>query len=403
MPDRHRPRAAWRAVVVGSALLTAPALAQDTAPSAPPSPAAPSTPSSAAPSAPSLFRDPKDGAFDVSGWLATRTGVLPVPFLITEPAVGYGGGLALVNFRGGGLANAIKAPPGPSGRPVPPDIAAVGGALTENGTWAALAGYIGHFREDRWRYKGAVARISPNLDYYGSDDRAYRFNLDGWAVYQELARRVGRSDVFAGMQFAWLDTTTTFDLPGLPPGLSDPQADTTESGLGAFVEYDTRDNSLTPSRGINAKASAAFLGPYLGGDHTFQRYTARARFWWDPDPRLVLWTRLQWQSVSGDTPFYALPFIYLRGVPVMRYQGEAAYAVDVEAKWNVYRRWWLVGFAGSGWTDDAPGFDKEDASVSAGGLGFRYLVASALGLQTGVDVAKGPEQYALYIVVGSTF
>ena len=67
----------------------------------------------------SLFRDPEDGAIDLSGWLASRTGVLPIPVPITEPAVGYGGALAIVKFQGGGLAGALKAPPGPSGKPVP--------------------------------------------------------------------------------------------------------------------------------------------------------------------------------------------------------------------------------------------------------------------------------------------
>lgn len=352
---------------------------------------------------PSLFRDPQDGAVDLSGWLATRTGVLPVPLIITEPAVGFGGGVALVSFRGGGLAGAMKAPPGPSGKPVPPDIAVLGGGVTENGTWAAAVGYIGHFKEDRWRYKGAVARVSPNLDYYGSNDRAYQFNIDGWAIYQELGRRVGKTDLFAGLQLAWLDTTVRFDLSELPPEIPRPEVDATESGLGAFLEYDTRDNSLTPSSGVNVRASAVFLGSWLGGDHDFERYTGKARFWWDPHPRLVLWARLQAQGVSGDPPFWAIPFIYLRGVPAMRYQGESAFSVDVEARWNVRKRWWLVTFAGAGWTEDVPGLRKEGESVNAGGLGFRYLIARALGLQAGLDVAKGPEEYAVYVVVGSTF
>ena len=38
------------------------------------------------------FRDPQDGKFDLSEWLLDRKGVLPVPLLITEPALGLGGG-----------------------------------------------------------------------------------------------------------------------------------------------------------------------------------------------------------------------------------------------------------------------------------------------------------------------
>ena len=352
---------------------------------------------------PSLFRDPEDGALDLSGWLASRTGVLPIPFPITEPAVGYGGALALVKFQGGGLAGALKAPPGPSGKPVPPNIAAVGAGLTENGTWAVAAGYIGNFKDDRWRYKGAVARLAPTLDYYGSNDQPYSFTMDGWAVYQEVGRRLGKSDLFAGVQLAYVDTTVSFDLEQLPPEIPRPEFGMTESGLGPFVEWDTRNNSLTPSSGFNVKASAMFLGPWLGGDNAFERYTGTARFYWDPKPRFVLAARLQAQGVSGDTPFYALPFVYLRGIPVMRYQGDTAVSVDGEVRWNAWKRWWVVAFAGQGWTADAPGLSKEGESVHAGGLGFRYLIARRLGLQAGLDVAKGPEEYAIYVVAGSSF
>jgi hypothetical protein len=47
----------------------------------------------------SVFTDPEDGKLDASEWLLERKGFLPVPILITEPAVGYGVGAALLFFR----------------------------------------------------------------------------------------------------------------------------------------------------------------------------------------------------------------------------------------------------------------------------------------------------------------
>ncbi len=352
---------------------------------------------------PSFFRDPEDGAIDLSGWLATRTGVLPLVSPITEPAVGFGAAVALVHFSGGGLAGALKAPPGASGRPVPPDVAVLGGGLTENGTWAVLGAYIGHWKGDRWRYKAAAGWLSPTLDYYGQNGRAFGFNMDGWTIYQELGRRVGKTDLFAGLRFLWFDQTVSFELPEAPAGIPKAEFDSTEAGLGPFVEWDARDNTLTPSSGFNVKASAMFLGSWIGGDNDYERYSVTARSYWDPKPRLVLAVRLQAQGVSGDPPFYALPFISLKGIPVMRYQGETAASVDGEVRWNVWKRWWLVAFGGVGWTDDASGLSKEGESVNAGGVGFRYLLARRLGLQAGVDVAKGPEEYAIYVVAGSSF
>ena len=62
----------------------------------------------------------------------------------------------------------------------------------------------------------------------------------------------------------------------------------TESGAGPFVEWDTRNNSLTPSSGFNVKASAMFLGSWIGGDNDYERYSVTARSYWDPKPRLCL-------------------------------------------------------------------------------------------------------------------
>jgi hypothetical protein len=45
------------------------------------------------------FIDPADGKFDTSGWLIDNKGFLPVPIIITEPAVGTGLGLAGVFFH----------------------------------------------------------------------------------------------------------------------------------------------------------------------------------------------------------------------------------------------------------------------------------------------------------------
>ena len=46
------------------------------------------------------FIDPQDNKFDASHWLLEKKGFLPVPIIVTEPAVGYGAGAALLFFHG---------------------------------------------------------------------------------------------------------------------------------------------------------------------------------------------------------------------------------------------------------------------------------------------------------------
>jgi hypothetical protein len=56
------------------------------------------------------FVDPDDGDLDISNWLIDRKGFLPIPIVITEPAVGYGGGVALMFERLGARDATFYAP-----------------------------------------------------------------------------------------------------------------------------------------------------------------------------------------------------------------------------------------------------------------------------------------------------
>ena len=214
---------------------------------------------------------------------------------------------------------------------------------------------------------------------------------------------MGRTDLFIGARYLFVDSTTTFEVETLPPGLSQSGHGARESALGLVAEFDTRDNIFTPNRGTQLKASAMFFDESIGSDREYQRYTADGLLFTNPHRRLVLAGRLRTQSVRGDEPFYARPYVRLRGIPAMRYQGETAVSLDAEARWGLTARWWLVGFAGAGWTDAGPIRILEDESVVAGGVGFRYLIARLLGLQMGLDVAKGPEEWATYVVFGSSW
>ena len=158
------------------------------------------------------FLDPEDGQLDLSEWLLDRKGVLPVPIVITEPAVGFGGGVMGLFFR-----ESLRDAAGrqrEDGRLVPPDIYGIGGAATENGTWAGAAGGMVTSQDGRYRWRGGVARTSANLDFYGVGGRLepQRYNLDGWASVQHGMLRLGDSDVWAIARWNYLDLANRFDL-----------------------------------------------------------------------------------------------------------------------------------------------------------------------------------------------
>ncbi|MDZ7653965.1 MAG: hypothetical protein U5L03_16110 [Burkholderiaceae bacterium] len=97
----------------------------------------------------------------------------------------------------------------------------------------------------------------------------------------------------------------------------------------------------------------------------------------------------------GDVPFYALPFIMLRGVPAMRYQGERTLVAEAELRHNVTPRWAVVGFGAAGKAYGGRTSFAHARTIGAGGVGLRYLIARKLGLYAGLDVARGPEETAI--------
>lgn len=351
------------------------------------------------------FRDPQDGRFDTSRFLLDLNGFLPLPFIITEPAIGYGGGAALLFF------DRNAPPPGAAareGRFVPPDITAAGGMATENGTRGGFAGHLGFSSDGNWRYMGAVARTSLNLSWFGADflpgagSEGRDYNLDADLLVADVRRRIPGTDWMAGLRYVRADTQSRFDL-GRPAEVPQRSLDVAIGGLALVAEYDDRDSIFTPGSGKRITAYVHDFAPRWGGDQSFRLYKAAVNAFASPRRDLVLGGRLDWRGSSGNTPFYALPFVELRGIPALRYQGEQAAVAEVEARWNLDGRWSAVGFGGAG---RAAGPEEGLGSAKtrwAGGVGIRYFLARAMGLHVGVDVARGPEKGAFYIVMGSAW
>jgi len=351
------------------------------------------------------FTDPQDGAFDASEWLLDRKGFLPVPIVITEPAVGYGGGVGLLFFRESLRESSARGKE--RGIVTPPDIYAIAFAGTENGSRFAGAGGMVTFDDDRWRYRGGVGRADANLDFYGAGgslgtgDAKLGYNLDGWVSTQQLMRRLGDSDYFLAARWIYLDLESTFDAgPPAPPAAS---RAIRSSGLGLSLEHDSRNNFFTPSRGWKGSVEGMFYSPDIGSDGKYETYRAHAFGFLPAGREFVLGARLDARTARGDVPFYQLPYIDMRGIPAVRYQGENMALAEVELRWNVTPRWALVGFAGSGRTWGAASGFSDGETAGSFGAGFRYLVASRLGMYVGIDVARGPEETAIYIQVGNAW
>jgi outer membrane protein assembly factor BamA len=343
----------------------------------------------------------EDGWLDLSAFLDESYGFIPLVIPITEPAVGYGAGVALA-FIDKPLGEAQAG----FGRP---DITAVGGLGTENGTWGAMAGNISHWLDDRLQTTVGLIRASVNLDFNGIgrdgtlNNHPLSYNLEPTGGVGRVRYRFGRSFFWGGLSYAFASTRITFDAPARTPGLPDFQRESRVGGLTPSLTYDSRDSIFTPTRGTYFEAGVGLFSEALGGDGEFQRATVTGMHFLPLVPKLTLGIRGDASFSFGNVPFYLRPYISLRGVPIMRYQGEETAQAEMELRWQFWKRFSLVGFVGTGgaWNN----FERLDNTVTvvSGGGGFRYEVARKYGIHMGIDVAFGPGTTAVYVQFGSAW
>jgi hypothetical protein len=355
------------------------------------------------PATSSRFVDARDGWIDVSGFLDTAYGFVPVIAPITEPAVGYGALGALVF---------VQRDPSEAGEHVRPNIAAVGGLATENGTRGLFAGHLGTWMDGRLRTLAAAADADVNLEFFGlggdrpAGDAGLGYSIRARGAVAGASYRLGASPVWVGVRYALATTDLSVDRPG--PGLPAlPQADLglRLAALTPSVTLDMRDNFFTPTDGWYADLSVPVFRDAWGSDRDFEKATLTAMYYRPLSRSLFFGVRGTARTSSDGTPFYLRPFVSLRGVQALRYQGEQAAEAEVELRWQLHPRFSLVGFAGAG-AARGNGVEQgraQEKGVTAGGAGFRYLIARKYGLHMGLDVAAGPDAPIIYVVFGTAW
>lgn len=356
-------------------LAASPALAQ-------PAPAAP-------PPSKWDFFDEKDGQLDFSNFLASG-GFIPVPIIITEPAVEQGLGVAAV------FLSADK--PRQITRNV---LAAVKTGNGSNGVGFVRAGYA---FDGQLNYRVALGHGKITLNAYPpfAPGGVEYTNTYDYGVLGSAFWRLPDDRISAGPIFDFRKLVSHIAIPGLPEDFAKDFDRTLKTGaLGLGLHFDGRDNPLTPTSGVNAYAEAKFNRDAFGSDREFENYDAHLYGFRRLSPALRLGYKLEYDAIRGDFPGYFAPAVNLRGVEAQRYQGMDVLSSELELTWQAGERWALVAFGGFGASDagDRRTF-SDSGDLWAGGLGFRYRIARKLGLDAGLDLAYGPEGAVFYIQFG---
>lgn len=353
-----------------------------------------------------VFKDSLDGAFDLSDFLIYANGFLVVPTIVTEPALGgFGAAVAPVFLK--------KRPPvieaDGTKRLVNPDITGGLGMYTANKSWLAGAFRSATLVKSKILYRGFAAYGDMNLSFYANNlpnhnDEEFKLNFKSTIFYTQWLKQFNNAKWSAGPQYLFLNSKINLPDFNLPPPFVDPKdIKSTISQLGAALQFDGRDNIFTPDKGIRVQTDFFWSDKALGSDYQAWRINLSAIGYYPLAKTLIGGLRIEGEQALGSPPFYLQPGINMRGIPAARYMGKTSIVSELEFRWDLYRRWSLMGYGGlaSAFNDWDQAFAKP--VVYSYGTGFRYLIARKFKLRMGVDVAKGNEEWAYYIVFGSNW
>lgn len=354
------------------------------------------------------LKDSLDQAFDLSDYIIDAKGFVPIPYITTEPALG-GFGIAIIPVFIKKRPPYIDSVKGTIRRtPIAPDIS--GGALvyTANNSWVTALFRTGTFVKPRIKYTIGTAYANINIsffrDFQQTGEKEFKVNIKAFPLYLQATKRLHHSYWYLGFKYLFLKTEASYigdkGLDSLGKAF---EMKSTISHLGAILELDNRDNIFTPDKGVKLHGDAIRSDEAIGSDFDYWKFNYYLYSYFKLSRKLIGGLRIDGQQTTGDPPFYMLPYLDMRGLPAVRYQGKADILTEVEFRWDFYKRWSMMFFSGTGKAfDDWSEFGSADW-ITTYGTGFRYLMARKFKLRVGIDVAKGPDTWAYYIVFGSNW
>ncbi|MEI6457190.1 MAG: hypothetical protein WCO93_12945, partial [bacterium] len=297
------------------------------------------------------FKDTLDHAFDMSDYLINMHGFVPWPAIISEPALGnFGIGMALV-----WMSPKKSAKKGEQFHF--PDITAFAGMYTLNNTWGLGLMRQGTFPSIGMRYTVGLGYADANMNFYREipavGTKEYLLNLKPFVVAIDLSENLYKNKIFIGLRYQFMMMRVAFDFQNLPDSIFDKSSfDKNLGTLGAYFELDYRNTIFTPDKGFRFKTTYSFGRSWTGSDFNVDKLDSYINVFIRPVKRWVCGFKVAGQYVTDGGPFYYLPYIDMRGIPMQRYQGQGVLTIETEQRVDIGKnlRWSILAFAGTGKT-----------------------------------------------------
>jgi len=327
--------------------------------------------------------------------------LLPIVFYTPETKLA-GGVSGLWNFR----------PEGAKSEARPSKVWATF-IYTQRGQYVADLWNELYLEEERYLLSAGVNYQKFPLKFWGvgpntPDSLAEDYTPRALMAVASIQNRVS-GGFHVGIRYEFVDGRISETEPGgiLDAGFIPGSEGGIVSGVGAFLNWDTRDNIYYPESGSYHSARVGLFGSALGSDYDFAKYFIDLRRYVSLGRRFVFAMQGLLDSSSGVVPFQYMAKLggedVLRGYYLGRYRDLSAVVGQVELRTLV---WWRVGFvvfAGAGnVANRLDNFDRDYIRYSTG-FGLRYLFNRGEKLNLRMDFGWGDESSGMYITAQEAF
>jgi hypothetical protein len=178
-------------------------------------------------------------------------------------------------------------------------------------------------------------------------------------------------------------------------------------GVGLQVTRDSRDSTVFPRQGSYHSLGIRLYEAIWGSDYAFTEISLDLRRYLSLSPSKVLALRALAVSSDRTMPFDRLPALggdtLLRGYYAGRYRDRNLLACQAELRAHLWRRLGWVGFFGLGQVAYLPKEFRSESFWASGGVGIRFLVSRAEGLNLRADFGFGKDSSGFYLGMGEVF
>ncbi len=326
---------------------------------------------------------------------------VPIPYFITDENLGYGGVLGVAYMYDNKKSNRSN---------TPQTITGIAGGWTSTGSWLVSAFHSQSLNNDKMRYDGNIGYADLFLDFYVLKEIdlinfPIQTNIKFWGMQHQMLFRIGNSKFFLGPQYRYMNLKGSIKLESDHPHFEDlvvhKNFEETVSALALLGKYDSRDDVLSPVTGYYTGFFLRHNANWLGATIDYFWSEIYGYAYYKVGKRLYTILKFNLQYASEETPFYAKPYVGLRGAPALKYQGNIVSTFENQWRIDLFKSISMVAFTGIGKAYNSFNQFDESKWVYNYGTGVRYTLKKVNDLRIGVDFGWAKEDFAWGISLGT--